>query len=120
MTAVSSRSQTRGEELANTLSHALGLAGAIAALPMLVIAAAQRDSAAGVAGASLFGATAILLYLTSTLYHAAPVGRLKAWLNRMDHAAIYLFIAGSYMPFMLGVLSGAWGPIPGGLARRRS
>ncbi len=104
-----SRSQTRGEELANTLSHALGLAGAIAALPMLIVAAAQRHSAAGIVGASLFGATAILLYLTSTLYHAAPRGRLKAWLNRMDHAAIYLFIAGSYMPFMLGVLYGAWG-----------
>lgn len=104
-----SRPQTRGEELANTLSHALGLAGAVAALPMLIVAAAQRDSAAGIVGASLFGATAILLYLTSTLYHAVRPGRLKAWLNRMDHAAIYLFIAGSYMPFMLGVLYGAWG-----------
>ena len=40
----------------------------------------------------------------STLYHAAPIGRFKAWLHRLDHAAIYLFIAGSYMPFMLGVL----------------
>lgn len=112
MTVVSiiqSRSQTRGEELANALSHALGLAGAIAALPMLIVAAAQRDSAAGIVGASLFGATAILLYLTSTLYHAASPGKLKAWLNRMDHAAIYVFIAGSYMPFMLGVLYGAWG-----------
>jgi hemolysin III len=103
------REQTRGEEIANALSHGLGLALAIAALPLLVLAAARRDSAAEVVGACLFGATAIILYGASTLYHAAPAGRLKAWLNRMDHAAIYLFIAGSYMPFMLGVLYGAWG-----------
>ena len=103
------RAQTRGEEIANALSHGLGLALAITALPLLVIAAAQRHSAAGIVGASLFGATGIVLYLVSTLYHAAPAGRLKEWLNRMDHAAIYLFIAGSYMPFMLGVLYGAWG-----------
>ena len=51
----------------------------------------------------------ILLYLVSTLYHALPAGRAKAWLNRFDHAAIYVFIAGSYTPFTLGVLRGAWG-----------
>ncbi len=103
------RAQTRGEEIANALSHALGVAGAIAALPFLIMAALRRDSAAEVVGACLFGATAIVLYGVSTLYHAARPGRLKAWLNRMDHAAIYLFIAGSYMPFMLGVLWGGWG-----------
>ena len=103
------REQTRSEEMANALSHGLGLGLAIAALPLLVIAAAHRHSAAEVVGASLFGATAIILYGVSTAYHAAPAGRFKAWLNRMDHAAIYLFIAGSYMPFMLGVLYGAWG-----------
>jgi hemolysin III len=100
------RAQTRNEEIANALSHFVGLAGAIAALPFLVTAA---GGAAGVVGASLFGATAVVLYLTSTLYHAARPGRFKAWMNRLDHAAIYLFIAGSYMPFMLGVLYGAWG-----------
>jgi hemolysin III len=103
------RTQTRGEEIANALSHGLGLALAVTALPLLVMAAAQRDSAAGIVGASLFGATGIILYLVSTLYHASPAGRFKEWLNRLDHAAIYLFIAGSYMPFMLGVLYGAWG-----------
>jgi hemolysin III len=50
-----------------------------------------------------------VLYLVSTLYHAMPQGRAKLWLNRLDHASIYLFIAGSYMPFALGVLRGAWG-----------
>ncbi len=100
------RAQTRAEEIANALSHFAGLAGAIAALPFLVLAA---GGASGVVGASLFGATAIVLYLTSTLYHAARPGPFKACMNRLDHAAIYLFIAGSYMPFMLGVLYGAWG-----------
>jgi hemolysin III len=51
----------------------------------------------------------ILLYLVSALYHALPPGRAKVWLNRLDHAAIYLFIAGSYTPFVLGVLRGGWG-----------
>jgi hemolysin III len=57
----------------------------------------------------IFSATMMLLYGISTLYHALPVGRAKAWLNRCDHAAIYLFIAGSYTPFVLGVLRGGWG-----------
>ncbi len=104
-----SREQTRGEEWANALSHGLGLALAIAALPVLVGAASERGRAAEVVAASLFAGTMIVLCLSSTLYHAVPTGRLKQWLNRMDHAAIYLFIAGSYMPFALGVLHGAWG-----------
>jgi hemolysin III len=57
----------------------------------------------------IFSATMMLLYGISTLYHALPAGRAKTWLNRCDHAAIYLFIAGSYTPFVLGVLRGGWG-----------
>ncbi|MBY0237529.1 MAG: hemolysin III family protein, partial [Burkholderiaceae bacterium] len=59
--------------------------------------------------ACVFSLTMMLLYLVSTLFHAMPEGRAKLWLNRLDHAAIYLFIAGSYTPFALGVLHGAWG-----------
>lgn len=103
------RTQTRGEELANALSHGIGCLLAVAALPLLVIQAAQRGGAAEVVGASLFAATMILLYGVSTLYHALPASRAKAWFNRLDHAAIYVFIAGSYMPFSFGVLHGAWG-----------
>jgi hemolysin III len=103
------RTQTRGEEFANSLSHGVGLALAVAALPILVHGATQRGGAAGVVGASLFAGTAVVLYFVSTLYHAMPAGRAKLWLNRLDHASIYLFIAGSYMPFLLGVLRGAWG-----------
>ena len=98
-----------GEELANSLSHGVGLLCALAATPVLVIAAATRGSASDVVGSSVFTATMVLLYLTSTWYHAAPVSRLKDRLQRLDHAAIYLLIAGSYTPFTLGVLSGVWG-----------
>jgi hemolysin III len=107
--AVADRPQTPREELANALSHGAGLALAIAALPALVHAASQRGRPSEVVGASLFAGTMIVLYLASTLYHAAPSGSLKRLLSRCDHAAIYLFIAGSYMPFLLGVLRGAWG-----------
>ena len=62
-----------------------------------------------VVAASVFAGTMILLYLVSALYHAVPQSRVKAWLNRLDHAAIYVFIAGSYTPFTLGVLRGGWG-----------
>jgi len=103
------RAQTRGEEIANSLSHGAGVAFAVASLPILVRVALDRGGAAAVVGASLFGATMIILYLVSTLYHALPPGRAKHWFCRLDHAAIYLFIAGSYMPYVFGVLRGAWG-----------
>ncbi|WP_295526483.1 hemolysin III family protein [uncultured Pseudacidovorax sp.] len=103
------RDQTLGEEIANALSHGLGALLAMASLPILVHHAAARGHVAEVVGASLFAGTAIVLYLVSTLYHALPAGRAKLWFNRLDHASIYLFIAGSYMPFVLGVLRGTWG-----------
>jgi hemolysin III len=103
------RDQTLGEEIANAISHGLGFLLSVASLPILVHHAATKGSAANVVAASLFAGTAIVLYLVSTLYHALPPGAGKRWFNRLDHAAIYLFIAGSYMPFLLGVLRGAWG-----------
>jgi hemolysin III len=107
--AAADRDQTAMEELVNALSHGIGMALAIAALPILVYSAARQGGAAAVVGASLFAGTMILMYFISTLYHALPSGRAKLWLNRIDHAAIYLFIAGSYMPFLLGVLRGPSG-----------
>lgn len=98
------RPQTLGEEIANALSHGLGALLAIAALPILVTRAVGHGGVADVVAAAVFAATMILLYGVSTLYHALPEGRAKAWLLRMDHAAIYVFIAGSYTPFTLGVL----------------
>ena len=103
------RAQTWGEELANSISHGVGFLLAVASLPILVYVAAQRGGALNVVAASVFSATMIVLYLVSALYHAVPEGRAKLWLNRLDHAAIYVFIAGSYTPFVLGVLRGGWG-----------
>ena len=103
------RTQTLGEEVANAVSHGIGLLLAVASLPVLVHFASTRGGTASVVAASLFSVTAILLYLVSVLYHALPAGRAQVVFNRMDHAAIYLFIAGSYMPFLFGVLWGGWG-----------
>ncbi len=107
--ATSDRPQTLGEEIANTISHGLGFLLAAAALPMLVILAAQRGGAADIVAAAVFAGSAMLLYAVSTLYHALPRGRAKQWFNRLDHAAIYIFIAGSYTPFTLGPMRGGWG-----------
>ena len=111
MTAIplrTSRRPTRGEDLANTLSHGIGLLLAICALPFLVLDALHDDSLA-VAGAAIFGGTAIAMYLTSTLYHAIPQADRNGWLRRLDHSAIYLLIAGTYTPVLLGVLRGGIG-----------
>lgn len=101
--------QSRGEEIANSVSHGVGFLAAVAALPILVIAAVGRGYAPGVVGAAVFGTTLVALYLTSTLYHAWPPTRTKRVLRVVDHAAIFLLIAGTYTPFTLGVLRGAWG-----------
>jgi hemolysin III len=103
------RAQTLGEEVANAVTHGLGALLAVAALPLLVWQAQRQGSAADIVAASVFGATLVLLYGTSALYHALPAGAAKRWFNRLDHAAIYLLIAGSYTPFTLGVLKGPWG-----------
>ena len=104
-----SRLQTPAEEIANALSHGVGLALAIAALPLLVWFANRHGSAADITAAALFGGSMVLLYGTSTLYHLLRPGLAKSWFKRLDHAAIYVFIAGSYTPFVLGPLRGAWG-----------
>jgi len=102
------RTQSLGEEVANSVSHGVGLLAAIVGVPFLV-AGASGSGSAHIVGAIVFAATMVLLYLASTLYHALPAGRAKRVFLRLDHGAIYLFIAGSYTPFALGVLSGPLG-----------
>ena len=99
----------RIEEWANALTHGVGLIASLVALPVLVATAARRGDALQIVGASVFGATLVLLYGASVAYHAAPPSPKKARLRRMDHSAIYLLIAGTYTPFALGPLRGAWG-----------
>jgi len=112
MVPAADRPQTLGEEIANSVSHGLGFLLAVASLPILVGQANRLGGAVDVVAACVFAVTMMLLYAVSTLYHGVPghrMGRAKARLQRLDHAAIFLFIAGSYTPFTLGVLSGAWG-----------
>jgi len=103
------RGQTFGEELANSISHGVAFLMAVASLPLLLILAPHGLRAINITAVCVFSATMMMLYLVSTLYHAWPQGLAKTWLNRLDHAVIYLFIAGSYTPFVLGVLRGGWG-----------
>lgn len=107
--AFRSRPQSPGEEIANSVSHGVGLLAGLAAIPVLVVSAVRRGGAAGIVGASVFAGTVVLLYLASTLYHALPGNRAKRVFRVLDHSAIFLLIAGTYTPFTLGVLRGAWG-----------
>jgi hemolysin III len=103
------RPQTHGEEIANSVSHGIGLLAALVAFPILVVNALDRGELAGTVGAIVFATTMVLLYLASTLFHALPPNRAKRVFQILDHSAIYLLIAGTYTPFTLGVLNGAWG-----------
>jgi len=96
-------------ELANTITHGVGLALSICALVVLVVLARSRGSGLHVVACSIYGATLVLLYLASTLYHSARDARVKHLFRIMDHAAIYLLIAGTYTPFALVPLSEAGG-----------
>lgn len=103
------REQTQAEEIANSISHGLGLIAALVAVPLLIVHAVRHGGAAFIVGASLFSATIFLLYLSSTVYHALPMGKAKRAFRVLDHSSIFLLIAGTYAPFTLGVLRGAWG-----------
>ncbi len=107
--AIRGRAQTLGEEIANSVSHGLGLLASVAAAPVLVLSAVRQGGAARIAGASVFSAAMVLLYLASTIYHALPGNRAKGVFQALDHAAIFLMIAGTYTPFTLGALRGPWG-----------
>ena len=98
-----------GEEIANSVTHGVAALAATAALPILVVAAIGRRDPWLVAGAAIFGATLVMLYVASTLYHALPHSRAKRVFRVLDHSAIYLLIAGTYTPFALGALRGPWG-----------
>lgn len=103
------RPQTLGEEIANSISHGVGLLAAVAASPVLVTSSLKRGDPAGIAGATVFAITMVLLYLASSLFHALPRSRAKRIFQILDHSAIYFLIAGTYTPFTLGVLRGSWG-----------
>lgn len=102
------RPQRLGEEIANSITHGIGALLAAAGTAVLVVYAAS-GGAMRVVAASVFGGTLVLLYLASTLYHALAPNRAKAVFQVLDHATIYILIAGTYTPFSLLALRGAWG-----------
>ena len=101
--------QTTLEEVFNATTHGIGIILSIAALVLLVVFSAIQGHTISVVSTAVYGATLIILYLASTLYHAIPHERIKAWLKVFDHISIYLLIAGTYTPFTLVTMRGAWG-----------
>ena len=103
------RDQSQGEEIANSISHGIGLIGALIGTPFLIINAARQGDAGTIVGASVFSASMIFLYFASTLYHALPIGRAKRCFRIIEHSAIFILIAGTYTPLTLGILHGPLG-----------
>jgi hemolysin III len=108
MTQASTR-RLSAEELANSLTHGAGLILSAAGLAALVILAAMRGSAWRIVSCAIYGSALLCLYGVSTFYHGVRTHRLKRILKVCDHSAIYLLIAGTYTPFLLVNLRGAWG-----------
>lgn len=92
----------------NSISHLVGVTAAMAGTVCLIVIAAQQGDPWKVVSFSIYGASLILLYLFSTLYHSLPHTG-KALFQKLDHLAIYLLIAGTYTPFALVTLRGPWG-----------
>lgn len=97
------------EELANRLTHGAGALLSIAGLVLMVVYSTLHGTVWHVVSTAIFGATLVLLYCVSTAYHSARSERWRTLLQKLDHAAIFLLIAGTYTPFVLGPLRGAWG-----------
>ena len=104
------RIYTLGEEIAHSVTHGIGTGLSIAGLTVLVVLAAQYGNVYQTVGFSIYGASLVILYLASTLYHSFQQPRVKAIFKVIDHAAIYLLIAGTYTPFLLIVVPsvGGW------------
>jgi hemolysin III len=107
--SAATRRQTRGEEIANSVTHGVGAAIGVTALVLMVVISALEGDAWKIVAASVHGASAVLLFLASTLYHAFRKPRLKRVFQVLDHAGVHLLIAGTYTPFALVTLRGPSG-----------
>ena len=105
------REQKPGEEIANSVSHAVGAVVAVIAATFLLTKAAERDAPGALVGASVFAATMVFAYISSAIYHALRHPPAKRFFKVVDHSAILLLIAGTYTPFTLGVLRGTMGSL---------
>lgn len=103
------RSYSRGEEIANAISHGIGVVFSISALTLLLVFATMDGSVVSIVSYSIYGLTMLLLYVSSTLLHSFPEGKVKNLFEIFDHSSIYLFIAGSYTPILLNVIQGKVG-----------
>ena len=97
------------EEVANAITHGIGVVFSVVALVVLVAVASVNGDAWRIVAVSIFGSSMLLLYTASTLYHALPQPAVKRIMRVADHGAIYLLIAGTYTPFLLGDMRGPWG-----------
>ena len=104
-----SRPWTVGEEVAHSVTHGIGLLGAVAGLVLLLVLAAATRDPWRITACAIYASTLVLLYGTSTLYHALSATRARDLFRVLDHSAIYLLIAGTYTPFALVSLRGPWG-----------
>ncbi len=104
-----SAAYTSREELANRLTHGLGTALSVAGLVLLTVYSALHGDAWHVVSTVIFGVTLVLLYSASTIYHSLRSEKMRLLLQKFDHAAIFLLIAGTYTPFVLVPLRGPWG-----------
>lgn len=98
-----------GEEIANSVTHGIGAGLSIAGLTLLVVLAVLNGNVIQTVSFSIYGATLIILYLASTLYHSFQNPQVKRVFKIIDHASIFLLIAGTYTPFLLVGVKGTWG-----------
>jgi hemolysin III len=101
--------QSFREEIANSITHGIGAVLSTAALVILVVFASRHGDSLRMISLSIYGATLILMYLSSTLYHSFSSRRIKRFFRVLDHSSIFLLIAGSYTPIVLVSMRGAWG-----------
>lgn len=101
--------QTKAEEIGNATTHALGVLLSLVAITLLIAFAMNQHDTLKLISSLVFGSTLLLMYVSSTLYHSFKDPKLKHLFRIVDHASIYLLIAGSYTPFMLVTLKGPWG-----------
>ncbi len=101
--------QTKAEEIGNATTHAMGALLSLAAITLLIVFSASKPDGFKLFSGIVFGCTLLLMYVSSTIYHSLQNPRAKHFFRILDHASIYLLIAGSYTPFMLVTLRGPWG-----------
>lgn len=100
---------SRREEVANAVTHGIGAALSVAALTLLIVYAAWKGTALHVVSFTIYGSAMLLSFLSSTLLHSFPEGKVKKFFEIMDHSCIYLFIAGTYTPILFHVVQGTLG-----------